>query len=186
MKGATTAEIDSWGDRMGVDKGSKGGEGEPDGVLSKDTLAFYVSHMLCAVLNMPCCVLCMLCAASLCWSLAGTSVVTMPHVMYPVSCAVSPLPLLHTDKPVLVPGWHRPPSTTKVRGFGLEGDPPAEEVLLLLAGRERPSSPDHLLAGNRVAALVALAALSESLDYIADRMVSQQAGRVKEGLGAPC
>jgi hypothetical protein len=81
----------------------------------------------------------------------------------------------------LVPGWHRPPSATKVRGFGLEGDPPAEEVLLLLAGRERPSSPDHLLAGNRVAALVALAALSESLDYIADRMVSVWVRSGREG-----
>ena len=92
------------------------------------------------------------------------------------------------DKPVLVPGVYRP--QLKVRGLGLEGDAAAEEVLLLIL-KERPNNPEQLLAGNKAAALVQLAALSESLDYVADRMMKlgglqgglASQGRRRVGLG---
>jgi hypothetical protein len=50
------------------------------------------------------------------------------------------------DKPVVVPGVHRP--HLKVHGFGLEGEAATEEVLLL-AVRERPTSTELIMAGQR-------------------------------------
>lgn len=86
------------------------------------------------------------------------------HVLLPPS----------SDKPVLVPGIYRQP--LKVRGLGLEGEPAAEEVLQYCY-RERPSAAEQLLAGSKPGHLVQLAALSESLDFVADSIV-QLAGLV--------
>jgi hypothetical protein len=55
----------------------------------------------------------------------------------------------------------------QVRGLGLEGEPAAEEALLYTL-RERPGAPDQLLVGSRPAALVQLAGLAESCDWVAD------------------
>jgi hypothetical protein len=55
----------------------------------------------------------------------------------------------------------------QVRGLGLEGEAAAEEALLYTL-RERPGGPDQLLVGSRPAALVCLAALAESCDWVAD------------------
>ncbi len=72
------------------------------------------------------------------------------------------------DKPVLVPGIHRP--ALKVRGLGLEGEPAAEEVLAVCF-RERPDDVQQLLSGASTQRLVQLAALSESLDHSADAIL---------------
>jgi hypothetical protein len=55
----------------------------------------------------------------------------------------------------------------QVRGLGLEGEAAAEEALLYTL-RERPGGPDQLLVGSRPAALVQLAGLAESCDWVAD------------------
>lgn len=73
---------------------------------------------------------------------------------------------LKHDKPYLVPGMYRP--QVKVRGFGVEGEAVEEEVVLYTF-RERPTSSQELLSGSgSPQRLVQLAALSSSLDYIAD------------------
>src|SRR5689334_14832304 len=72
-----------------------------------------------------------------------------------------------TDKPALVPGFHRP--TLKLRGLGLEGESAATEVLLHCT-RERPPSIDQLLTASKPAGLVMLVSLGESCEWIADNL----------------
>lgn len=58
--------------------------------------------------------------------------------------------------------------------MGLEGEPAAEEVLLL-CHRESPDAPSQLLAGSKASALVQLAALAESADWVADNLAHMAA-----------
>lgn len=62
----------------------------------------------------------------------------------------------------------------QVRGLGLEGDSAAEEVQLVCL-RERPASGSQLLTGTRPSALVSLAALAESCDWVADNLAHMAA-----------
>lgn len=52
-----------------------------------------------------------------------------------------------TDKPSIAPGVHRA-GGAKVHGFGLEGEPAVEEVLLAVR-RERPATTEAIMAGTR-------------------------------------
>ncbi|KAI8462821.1 MAG: hypothetical protein J3K34DRAFT_527482 [Monoraphidium minutum] len=91
--------------------------------------------------------------------------------------------LRSADKPVVAPGVFRP--TMRIHGFGLEGEAATEEVLLCCM-RERPQSTEQLIAGHRTQALVVLAALSESLDFVADRIaaLSSASSLAAQGRGA--
>ncbi|KAF6259795.1 hypothetical protein COO60DRAFT_1625953 [Scenedesmus sp. NREL 46B-D3] len=74
-----------------------------------------------------------------------------------------------------------------VRGLGLEGEAAAGEALLY-ALRERPGAAEQLLVGRRPAALLLLAGLSESCDWVADclrSLATAAAGAPVDRPGAP-